>query len=84
MKDIAVEKGLSNISDYLKSNGYKVSEIDINQKSNWDIERFDAVVLSDMDNEFMGIETTSTKAPVIIAAGLKPEDIKVRLESYKM
>jgi galactitol-specific phosphotransferase system IIB component len=82
LKEIAVEKGLSNISDYLKSNGYNVSEIDIEQKNNKDfIQRFDAVVLLDKDNDFMGIENTSIQAPIIVASGMKPEDIKTRIES---
>lgn len=85
MKDIAVEKGLSNIRDYLMNNGYQVSEIDIGQKSDKNLmERFDAVVLSGMDNDFMGIEDTGSEAPVIIASGMKPEDIKARLDTIKM
>jgi galactitol-specific phosphotransferase system IIB component len=85
LKEIAVEKGLSNISNYLKSNGYQVSEIDFGQKSNREtIERFDAIVLSDMNNDFMGIEITETKAPVIVAAGMRPEDVKKQIDSYKM
>lgn len=85
MKDIAVEKGLSNISDYLKNNGYNVSEIDIGQKNSKDfLDGFDAVVLMDMDNDFMGIENTSTKASVIVASGMRPEDVKARIESTKM
>jgi hypothetical protein len=85
MKDIAVEKGLSTISDYLKKNGYKVYEIDASQKSNRDFTNgFDAVVLSGMDSDLLGIKTTSTKAPVIIASGLRPEDIMARIETAKM
>jgi galactitol-specific phosphotransferase system IIB component len=85
LKEIAVEKGLSNISNYLKSNGYQVSEIDFGQKSNRGaIERFDAIVLSDMNNDFMGIEITETKAPVIVASGMKPEDVKARIDSIRM
>ncbi len=82
MKDIAVEKGLSDVSGYLKQNGYQVSEVDVHKKSNRDlIESFDVVVLAEMDNDFMVIEDTSTNAPVIIAAGLRPEDIQAQIES---
>jgi galactitol-specific phosphotransferase system IIB component len=82
LKNIAVEKGLSNISDFLKENGYKVNEINVRQKSSRDFtEGFDAVVLSGMNNDFMGIETTPTKSPIIIASGLMPQDIKARIEA---
>jgi len=85
VKDIAVEKGLSNVSNYLKSNGYQVHEIDFGKKNDRDqIDNFDAVVLSGMNNDFVGIENTLTKAPVIIASGLRPEDIKAQIESVKM
>jgi len=84
LKYIAVEKGLSNISDFLKENGYKVNEIDVSQKSNRDFtEGFDAVVLSGMNNDFTGIETTSTQTPIIIASGLMPQDIKQRIEAIE-
>lgn len=85
MKDIAVEIGLSTISDYLKKNGYKVHEIDARQKNSKDFaDGFDAVVLSGMNNDFMGFEKTMTKAPVIIASGLKPEDVLDRIEATLM
>jgi len=82
LKQIAIEKGLSDVSDYLKSSGYGVSEFDAGQKGSRDIlKKFDAVILSGMDNDFMGIETTSTKVPVIIASGMRPEEIKARIDS---
>lgn len=46
LKNIAVEKNLSTVSDYLKSQGYKVYDIDVDQKGNKDfIDGFDAVVV---------------------------------------
>jgi galactitol-specific phosphotransferase system IIB component len=81
LKDIAVEKSLSNISDYLKDHGYKVYEIDATQTNNKDFIRgFDAVVISGINKDFLGIQDTTTEMPVIIASGLKPEEVIAGIE----
>lgn len=82
MKKIAIEKGLSSISEYLKISGYKVSEFDVSTKEIMGFAKgFDAVVLSGMNKDLMGDETTSTKVPIIIASGLNPQDVRSRIET---
>ena len=81
MKSIAVEKGLSNIKDYLTKEGYRVYEIDMTQKDNKDfMSGFDAVVLTGLNTNIMGIQTTSSRTPIIEASGLTPEDVKAAIE----
>lgn len=81
MKHIAVEKGLGNISDYLSDYGYEIYEIDAAQKDNKDfIVGFDAVVLTGLNTNFIGVQDTYGNAPIIEAKGLSPKDVKDAIE----
>lgn len=81
MKNIGVERGLTNISDFLSSQGYKVKEIDVHQKSTKDfLDGFDAVVINGFDDNIMGIQTAMAKTSIIDASGLTPRGVKEALE----
>ncbi len=81
MKNIGIQKELSTIRDYLKDNGYNVNEVDTtNLTSGTTLQSFDAIVVSGVGDNLMGIDDTSTKAPVINADGLTPEDVKNQLD----
>lgn len=81
MKYIAVEKGLRTVTDYLNAQGYNVEEIDPRQRISKDfIDGFDVVVISGMDKDRMGDETTVAKTSIIDASGLTPKDIKDEIE----
>lgn len=68
MKTIAVEDTLTNVREFLKSNGYRVVRLAGRQEA-------DAYVVSGMDNNLMGMQDRSTKAPVIDASGKTPEQV---------
>ena len=72
MKRVAVEESLKNVKDYLTDKGYDVSEIK-NTKNN--MNTFDAIVVSGQNSNFLGMQTTSTKAPVVNANGMSVEDV---------
>lgn len=81
MKTIGIQKELSTIRNYLQSTGYNIYEIDTtNITSNVTLKSFDAVVVSGVNDNFMGQDDTSSKIPVINADGLTPEDIKNMLD----
>lgn len=81
MKNIGIQKELSTVRDYLKSKGYNVFEVDTtNITSDITLQSFDAVVVSGVGDNLMGIDTTSTKIPVINADGLTPTDIQDQLD----
>ncbi|MCM0646889.1 YkuS family protein [Clostridium swellfunianum] len=81
MKNIGIQKELSTIRDYLKENGYNVFEVDTtNITSNTTLKSFDALVVNGANDNFMGIDNTETKAPVINADGLTPEEIKGQID----
>lgn len=81
MKHIAVQEGLGPVIRYLEESGYRVSEFSSRQKANKDfLDGFDAVVLTGIDENIMGIQTTNTNRPFIEARGMTLEDIKVAIE----
>lgn len=81
MKNIGVQKELSTVRDYLKNNGYSVYEVDTtNITSSTTLKSFDALVVSGVNDNIMGIDDTVTKIPVINADGLTPSDVKDQLD----
>ena len=81
MKNIAVQKGLKPVVDYLSDAGYKVYEFDSGQRANRDfLDGFDAVVITGMDENIMGIQDTIDNVPFIEASGMTPEQIKHTLD----
>lgn len=81
MKNIAVQKGLAQISDHLSGAGYKVFEFDTRQKANKDfLDGFDAVVLTGINDNLMGIQDTNTKTPFVEARGMTPQQVQQTIE----
>lgn len=81
MKNIGVQKELSTVRDYLKNNGYSVYEVDTtNITSSTTLKSFDALVVSGVNDNVMGIDDTVTKIPVINADGLTPSNVKDQLD----
>lgn len=82
MINVGVEKGLTNVIDYLTEQGFAVvplgESIDENVAKLSDL---DAIVTAGYNTDMMGISDTETKAPVINAKGLTPEEIKSQLEN---
>ena len=74
MDRIAVQEGLKTFKDYLSNKGYSVEVIKNNDSFN-NFKNFDAVVLSGMNKDFLGIQDTKTRVPVIDATGMTPEDV---------
>ncbi len=75
-KKVAVEDNLSTIKKALEQRGYTV----VSPKSK---ENVMACVVMGMDNNLMDIQNTITKAPVIDAAGMTPEQIVSRIETLQ-
>ncbi|WP_062198027.1 YkuS family protein [Massilibacterium senegalense] len=71
MKKVCVEQSLSHIQDALKQEGYDVVEM----QTETDAQGCDCCVISGFDENIMGIQNTVTKAPVINASGLSPQDV---------
>lgn len=74
-KKVAVESGLSNVSEYLTKQGYDVLEFQHNNEIKGEMSDVDAVVITGMDENLLGIQDIETNAPVIEASGLTPAEI---------
>lgn len=80
MQKIAVQRGLTPVQEYLEDRGYEVETVDFDAFSKAQNEYYDAIVLTGMSNNFLGMEDTATDAPVIDATGMTPEEICEQIE----
>lgn len=74
-RTIAVEHSLTPVMDLLSEKGYKVEDIDISSEYRKNINRYDAVVITGINRDFLGVEDIVSKIPVIDADGLTAEQI---------
>lgn len=72
MEKIAVEKSLENIKSYLHNQGCNVTDLE-NNKSNSN--EFGVIVVSGQNSNLLGMQDTNTKAAVINAKGMSPQDV---------
>ncbi|HYF84024.1 MAG TPA: YkuS family protein [Clostridia bacterium] len=76
MKKVGIEKPLSNVKRYLESKDCSVEELDSNNKdSQRTLDKFDAIVVSGSDSNFMGMEDVVTNTAVINANGKTEDEI---------
>lgn len=81
MKHIAVEKNLTPIKEYLENKGYEVECFEGPVENAWDhCKDLEAIVITGMSQDMLGIQNTSSKAVVIDADGMTPEEVEERLE----
>lgn len=80
MHKIAVQKGLTPVQEYLTERGYEVETIDFDAFTKAQTEEYDAIVITGMYTNFLGLETTATNVPVIDATGMTPEEIYEQIE----
>ena len=79
-KRVAVEKNLNNVKEYFERNGYSVEMFDDSQLFRApEVGRYDAIITSGGNRNFMGVHDTATKVPVIALDGQTPEEILKRV-----
>lgn len=74
---IAVDENLKGLKEALASQGYDI--VDLTEE---EMKRADAVVITGMDQNMMGMEDIKTKVPVINAQGKSSEDIVKDINEY--
>lgn len=75
-KKVAVEQNLANVAQYFEKNGYQVDTIsDSEIDTIGGISNYDAIIVSGGNIDFMGIEETNTRTPMIDATGLTASEI---------
>ncbi|SMO49272.1 Uncharacterised protein family (UPF0180) [Melghirimyces algeriensis] len=67
---VAVEEGLTNVSQYLESQGCQVENLDRTQLQNCD-----CCIISGGDKDMMGMQDTFGEIQVINAEGMTPEEV---------
>lgn len=72
---VAIEDGLENVWQAVQQRGWSPIRY-----ARGDERSYDAIVLTGMDDDLMGVETTDTKAPVIAASGLSADEVVRRLD----
>lgn len=76
MKKIGIERTLSNVKNYLENRDCTVEVLDSgNKESRRALDRFDAIVVTGADSNFMGMEDIVTGTPVINAEGKTEDEI---------
>jgi hypothetical protein len=80
MQKIAIEPNLAPIREYLDEKGYKVESINIGNEYSKRFENYDAFIVTGQNINFLGINDTNTRAVVIDASGLTPEQVYHELQ----
>jgi hypothetical protein len=71
---VAVDDRLGELGQILMAEGYQVVDLA------GDLGQVDAVITSGLSQNIMGIQTTSTRAPILNGAGRSPDEILADLE----
>lgn len=80
MARIAIEPALSNVKDYLSGMGFKVETIDVSKETG-SLRGYDAIVVTGLSTNLLGMSNTRSKAPVINADGLTPEEVAGKIKN---
>ncbi len=81
---IAVEKNLTPYSHYLSLQGYSVENMTVEDMLQKSIPDYDAFIVTGLSENFLGFHDIMTKAPVINADGLSPEDVARRISTQRI
>jgi hypothetical protein len=76
-KKVAVESNLTNVDQALQSGGFQT--VSLEDSSLNDVS---AIVVSGQDKNFLGMQDTSRKIPVINAEGLSAEDVVHQVKNH--
>ncbi len=72
---VAMEDGLSSYRRHLEDRGYQVVGMDPEN-----MRRAQAVVVSGIDDRFLGMADIDTEKRVVLAAGLTPAEVESRIQ----
>jgi hypothetical protein len=78
---IAIEPALSNVKNYLAGQGYTVDSMNFNGGTN--LRGYDAIVVTGLNTNLAGVHDADTRAVVINADGLTPQDVARELDRIK-
>jgi hypothetical protein len=79
-RTVAVENNLTPYSAYLRREGYTVENMSVEDMLQKKMPDYDAYVVTGISENYLGFHDTVTKAPVINADGLTPEQVARMIE----
>lgn len=77
---IAIEHSLTPVKELLADKGYSVESIDFSSEYTRQMDKYDAIVVTGMNDNFMGVKDPNTRAIVIDANGMTPEQVYHELQ----
>lgn len=80
-RKIAVEQSLTPVRDFLSQKGYSVDIVDLDTEFTKNMEKYDAIVVTGLSDDFLGVEDTNTKSAVINAKGLTAEQVYTQIKN---
>jgi hypothetical protein len=80
-RNVAIENTLAPMKSFLSEKGYNVESVDFSKEYTREMDKYDAVVVTGMNKNFMGVEDTTTRAVIIEAKGLTAEQVYNEIES---
>lgn len=81
LRNVAVEGNLRPVSEFLSQKGYHVDSVSFDREFTREMEKYDAVVVTGLTKDFLGVQDTNTKALVIDAKGLTAEQVYNAIEN---
>jgi hypothetical protein len=78
---VAVEPNLTPVNDLLVEKGYQVDSLNFNEEADGQAEGYDAFIVTGMNKNFLGMHDTESKAVVIDATGMSPEQVYHELQT---
>lgn len=75
MGKIAIEPNLTPIKEYLTRQGYQVESVSLGASPGVNLDAYQAFIVTGQSNNFMGVQETQTRAAVIDATGMTPDDV---------
>ena len=78
---VAVEPNLTQVKDLLTSRGFQVESANIGNDASKFQNNYDAIIVTGLNTNTLGINDTSTKAVIINADGLTADEIFNQLQS---
>ena len=80
-KRVAIENTLGNVKQLLDEKGYEIVQLDPHTQTGIELKNCDAVVISGMDDNLLGMTSVKTGSPVIDAKGMSPQEVFEQLQS---
>lgn len=81
IRKIGIEPTLTQVRDFLTTKGYTVENLNMGDRSVRNPDQYDAYIVTGMNKDFLGMQDTSTRSPVIDATGMTAEQVYQQLES---